>query len=227
MYWLVVPLIQQDMRRRVQENAPTFSKVPMKEVQQNWNRKFQSTFDGLRLGMWKSKALEDEKAIAKKEAKVAFRAVKALIATCPDLKEKLKDHLSTATEAFAKGRVLEGGAKGMWTAYKALASMADLLQMSGKEDTCAFDHLTSASSSVLGVYQLLKAYKPSKQPFALLLDNCTAHSLTNSKGKMRNIIPLLQVRFCWIQRALPVGVVLSGHSHMWCCAENSCATPWS
>lgn len=192
MRWLVVPLIKQHMRRRVQQNAPTFSHVPVREVHTTWCQKLQGCFYALKHGMWESKVLEDAKAGAKQMAKLAFRAVNPFVDACPDL----EDHLSTAKEAFTTGEVLMGGVDDIKPVYEAFKSMQALLQRRGNRYKCAREHVKDAAESVLDVCRLLKAYEPSDPPFALLLDNCTAHSMTDSKGKMRNIIPLLQVRFC-------------------------------
>ena len=191
MKWLVVPLIKQHMRKRVEQHAPTFSQVPVSQVHTKWRQKWQGCHYALKHGVWVSELLEEEKANASTMAKVAFRAVKPLVDACPDL----EGDLSTAREAFAKGKVLVGGVEDILRVHNAFESMAALLQRRGKRYECAYKHVRAAMQSVLAVCDLLKAYEPSEQPFALLLDNCTAHSMTDSEGKMRHIIPLLQVSF--------------------------------
>ena len=87
----------------------------------------------------------------------------------------------------------------------AFETMQQLLEDMGKEESCAFQHVVSAKGAVQYVDQVLSAYEPSRVPFAVAMDNCGAHSMTDEQGKLQAITPMLQVRRC--ENSIAIGFV--------------------
>lgn len=190
MKYLVVPLIMRDVTERVARAAPTISGLPMSEVTRKWKTRTEGCYQGLVEGKWEAIPLQEAKHKAASAANQACKAVQALEKRHPEFKAPRE----TAKAAFADKDSILVGAGVIKDTCAAFETMQQLLQEKGKEESRAYEHVMSAKGAVQYVDQVLSAYEPSRVPFAVAMDNAGAHSMTDEKGKLQAIIPMLQVR---------------------------------
>lgn len=222
MRWLVVPLIMRDVDERVARSQPTISGLPMSEVKSFWKSRNEGCYEALVDGQWEAISLQEAKKKAQSAARLAFKAVKPLEARCTGLTAPRE----TAEEAFDDKKSILVGAGVITATCKAFEVMEQLLQQMGKEDTRAFTHVANAKDAMNYVLQVLKAYQPSRVPFAVAMDNCPSHSMTDVSGRLQAIIPMLQVRVrcenCFATCCWPCSPLTSMGSY----AESTSATTW-
>ena len=169
----------------------------MHDVYEKWNKKFHGCFEGLVQCKWEGKLLKEAKSKAKTAARKAMSAVRELQTAFPALKE----HLKQADAAFpaAKGKALMGGEELLVAVHCAFETMEDVLQQGGYESRDPYTKLANAKQAIRHVHDTLMAYKPCDEPFALALDNASAHSMTDAAGHQLAIIPVIQVCFQYKQ----------------------------
>lgn len=206
MRYLIVPLIQKDVQRRVDTNAPTFSGKPMGDIVHEWRQKLQGAYHCLKQQQWicecpsqeQVKHAEDnaqKKGAAAKEAESDAHKAPQKVAAAKDALMKAEHQLAEA-QSTQSGRCTTTDYSqaliGVWAAKVAL-------DKAGEDARSAEPHARAARAAAdqaeLELQEIFNAWRPSRVPFLLSMDNCRSYSFYegSSKARIVPVVPLLQV----------------------------------
>lgn len=200
MQYLIVPLIQKEVQKLVDTDAVTFSGQPMHQVVDEWKRKLEGCYQCLKEHKWECTTHTKEQAMdvsekVRKAVKAATRA-EARAASAAECLEQAKLQLRHEAEVSAAQGPSTQATPALSAAARVLLE-AEVEDGNATRDACAARETLAAAQAA--EHSFWDAWKPTKIPYFLSMDNSMAHSVYEGKGTDR-IAPgmhLLQVTF-WL-----------------------------
>lgn len=206
MQYLIVPLIQKEVQRLVDTNAPTFSGKPIKDIVEEWREKLQGAYHCLTQQHWvcdcpspkqvkeAMQNIQKREAEAKEAEDLAADAPATLAAAETALAEAQQHLASLSTQSAVCTTEFSQAVRGVWA--------ADAAKSKAEEEAPKADAVANAAAEALAkakmeMQELFSAWVPTFMPFFLSMDNCRSYSLYEgcSKDRLVHVMPLLQVPY--------------------------------